>query len=231
MNEKQEYKHIREVFRDFNSSNQNIMNSKVKSINLFKKTNTLEITLLSNALIEIKGVYAFEKYLEVRFGIANIKIKIENEKVEQNIEDKVCETTEIHEIGSKIEKQWEDIIEYISYKHPMFKAILAKSTMEVDNKNINVLLSKKGKDFLSVKKFDEILANVIFNVYGARYKVTCTENVSEDDIKKYKEYNKKMEEEAIRNLQLEAHKNIEEHIEANVSRIAYGSHPYKSSSQ
>ena len=191
MSENQEYKHIREVFRDFNSSNQNIMNSKVKSINLFKKTNTLEITLITNILIEIKGVYAFEKYLEVRFGIANIKIKIENEKVEQNIEDKVCESTGIDEIGSKVEKQWEDIIEYISYKHPMFKAILAKSTMGVDNKNINVLLSKKGKDFLSVKKFDEILSNVIFNVYGARYKVTCTENVSEDDIKKYQEYNKK----------------------------------------
>ncbi len=211
MSENQEYKHIREVFRDFNSSNQNIMNSKVKSINLFKKTNTLEITLITNILIEVKGVYAFEKYLEVRFGIANIKIKIENEKVEQNIEDKVCESTGTDEIGSKVEKQWEDIIEYISYKHPMFKAILAKSTMGVDNKNINVLLSKKGKDFLSAKKFDEILSNVIFNVYGARYKVTCTENVSEDDIKKYQEYNKKMEEEAIRNLQVKAQENMEEY--------------------
>ena len=211
MSENQEYKHIREVFRDFNSSNQNIMNAKVKSINLFKKTNTLQITLITNTLIEVKGVYAFEKYLEVRFGIANIKIKIENEEVEQNIEDKVCETTRIDEIGSKVEKQWEDIIEYMSYKHPMFKAILAKSSIGVDNKNINVLLSKKGKDFLSVKKFDEILASVIYNVYGARYKVTCTENVSEDDIKKYQEYNKKMEEEAIRNLQLETQENTEEH--------------------
>lgn len=211
MSENQEYKHIREVFRDFNSSNQNIMNSKVKSINLFKKINTLEITLITNILIEVKGVYAFEKYLEVRFGIANIKIKIENEKVEQNIEDKVCESTGTDEIGSKVEKQWEDIIEYISYKHPMFKAILAKSTMGVDNKNINVLLSKKGKDFLSAKKFDEILSNVIFNVYGARYKVTCTENVSEEDIKKYQEYNKKMEEEAIRNLQVKAQENMEEY--------------------
>lgn len=216
MSENQEYKHIREVFRDFNSSNQNIMNSKVKSINLFKKTNTLEITLITNILIEVKGVYAFEKYLEVRFGIANIKIKIENEKVEQNIEDKVCESTGTDEIGSKVEKQWEDIIEYISYKHPMFKAILAKSTMGVDNKNINVLLSKKGKDFLSAKKFDEILSNVIFNVYGARYKVTCTENVSEDDIKKYQEYNKKMEEEAIRNLQVKAQENMEEYSGAEV---------------
>ncbi len=216
MSENQEYKHIREVFRDFNSSNQNIMNSKVKSINLFKKINTLEITLITNILIEVKGVYAFEKYLEVRFGIANIKIKIENEKVEQNIEDKVCESTGTDEIGSKVEKQWEDIIEYISYKHPMFKAILAKSTMGVDNKNINVLLSKKGKDFLSAKKFDEILSNVIFNVYGARYKVTCTENVSEEDIKKYQEYNKKMEEEAIRNLQVKAQENMEEYSGAEV---------------
>ena len=47
MSEKQEYKHIREVFRDFSSSNQNIMNAQIKAMNLFKKTNTLEITLTS----------------------------------------------------------------------------------------------------------------------------------------------------------------------------------------
>lgn len=207
MNEKQEHKHVREVFRDFSSSNQNVMNARVKEINLFKKMNTLEITLLSSNLIEIKGIYAFEKYLEVRFGIANTKIKIENENIEQNIEDKACETTQIDEVGSKIEKQWEDIIDYMSYKHPMFKAILTKSSVSIDNKNINVLLSKKGKDFLDVKKFDEILSSSIFNIYGARYKVSLTENISEEDIKKYQEYTIKMEEEAIRNLQIESKQN------------------------
>ena len=213
MSEKQEYKHIREVFRDFSSSNQNILNSKVKAINLFKKTNTLEITLLTDTLIEVKGVYVFEKYLEVRFGIANIQIKIENENVEQSVADNVCETTGIDEIASKIEKQWEDIIEYMAYKHPMFKAILTKSSISIDNKNINVLLSKKGKEFLTVKKFDEILSSIIFNVYGAKYKVICTENINEDDIKKYQEYNKKMEEEAIRTLQIESNINKEEQEE------------------
>lgn len=216
MNENQEYKYVREVFRDFSSSNQHIMEARVKAINLFKKTNTLEITLISNILIEVKGIYAFEKYLEVRFGIANIEIKIENENIEQSIENKACETTEIDEIASKVENEWEDIIEYMAYKHPMFKAILAKSSIVVDNKNINVILSKKGKEFLTVKKFDEILSNVIFNVYGARYKVTCTENISEDDIKKYQEYNKKMEEEAIRNLQIETEENMGEHSVASV---------------
>ena len=213
MNEKQEYKHVREVFRDFSSSNQHIMEAKVKAINLFKKTNTLEITLLSNTLIEVKGVYAFEKYLEVRFGIANIQIKIENENIEQSVTDNACETTEIDKIGSKVEKEWEDIIEYMAYKHPMFKAILAKSNIGVDNKNINVLLSKKGKEFLTVKKFDEILSSIIFNIYGARYKVICTENINEDDIKKYQEYNKKMQEEAIRNLQIESNISTEEQEE------------------
>ncbi len=213
MNEKQEYKHVREVFRDFSSSNQHIMEAKVKAINLFKKTNTLEITLLSNTLIEVKGVYAFEKYLEVRFGIANIQIKIENENIEQSVTDNACETTEIDKIGSKVEKEWEDIIEYMAYKHPMFKAILAKSNIGVDNKNINVLLSKKGKEFLTVKKFDEILSSIIFNIYGARYKVICTENINEDDIKKYQEYNKKMEQEAIRNLQIESNISTEEQEE------------------
>ena len=144
MSEKQEYKHIREVFRDFSSSNQNIMNAQIKAMNLFKKTNTLEITLTSDTHIEVKGIYAFEKYLEVRFGIANIKIKVEKESNENNeiLDDKVCETTELDEIEKLIEKEWNDIVDYMSYKHPMSKAILTGSSLVVDNKNINVLLSK-----------------------------------------------------------------------------------------
>ena len=220
MNENQEYKHVREIFRDFSSGNQNIMNAKVKAINLFKKTNTLQMTLISTILIEIKPVYAFEKYLEVRFGISNIKIRIENENAQQNIENKVCETTGIDEIGSKLENEWEDIIEYMAHKHPMFKAILAKSTISIDNKNINILLCKKGKDFLVVKKFNEILGEVIFNIYGAKYKVSCTENINEEDIKKYQENTLKMEEEAIRNLEMQNKQVKEESIEYSNSSSA-----------
>ena len=211
MNEKQEYKHIREVFRDFSSSNQSIMNAKIKAMNLFKKTNTLEITLISDKHIEVKGLYAFEKYLEVRFGINNIKIKVENETIEDK-EDKGCETTELSKKDTLIEKEWNDVIDYMSYKHPMSKAILLDSKISIDNKNINVLLSKKGKEFLIIKKFDEILSNIIYAIYGEKYKVTYIEDITEDTIKKYQEYAEKIQEEVIRKVQ-EENKKFEEEKE------------------
>lgn len=209
MNEKQEYKHIREIFRDFSSSNQSIMNAKIGAMNLFKKTNTLEITLISDKHVEIKGLYAFEKYLEVRFGINNIKIKVENKNIEEKI-DNPCETTELSENGTLIEKEWNDIIDYMSYKHPMSKAILLDSKISIDNRNINILLSRKGKEFLIIKKFDEILSNIIYTIYGERFKVTYIEDISEEAIKKYQENAEKMQEKVIRSIQEENRKTEEE---------------------
>ena len=202
MNEKQEYKNIREIFRDFSSPNQELMEAKISAINLYKKTNTLQVNLLSDKHIKIKAIYGFEKYLEVRFGIANIKIKIENSNTEES-KDNTCESTELSTVAVIIEKEWEDIIDYMSYKHPMSKAILVGSSITIDNKNINIILSKKGKEFLLAKKLDEILSDVIFNIYGEKYKVTYTENVSEDEIKKYQENAKKMQEEIIKKVQEE----------------------------
>ena len=248
MSEKQEYKHIREVFRDFSVVNQNIMNAQIKAMNLFKKTNTLEITLTSDKHIEVKGIYAFEKYLEVRFGIANIKIKIEritqenpprrlrmiygfsSTKAQKNIyhaavanilsKIKVkkriktpCETTELDEIEKLIEKEWNDIVDYMSYKHPMSKAILTGSSLVVDNKNINVLLSKKGKEFLIARKFDEILSDILLSIYGRKYKVSYIENITKESIEKHQKEIEKMQEEAIRNIQEEARVAIEEQEE------------------
>ena len=248
MSKKQEYKHIREVFRDFSSSNVNIMNAKIKAMNLFKKTNTLEITLTTEKHIEVKGVYAFEKYLEVRFGIANIKIKVEKTTQEEpprrlrmayayeqcshlqpqkkiykaavatilpkikkyKLRKTPCEKTQLDETESLIEKEWNDIIDYMSYKHPMTKAILAGSSISIDNKNVNVLISKKGKDFLLTRKFDEILSDVLLSIYGRKYKVNYTESITKEDFQKYQKDAEKMQEEIIRKAQEEAKKAIEE---------------------
>ena len=54
MGENTEYKILKDVFRDYNSSSLELLNSKVKSINLFKKTNTLEIILFTQKQLKIK---------------------------------------------------------------------------------------------------------------------------------------------------------------------------------
>ena len=225
-----EYKILKDVFRDYCSSSLELMNSKIKNMNLFKKTNTLEITLLTDKQLKIKSIYSFEKYLDVRFGISNIHIKIENSNVEEK-DEKACETTTLDNVETLIEHEWNDIIDYMSYKHPMSKAILTASSISIDNKNVNVLLTKKGKDFLMARKFDEILSSVLEDIYGRRYKVNYTEDVSEESIKKYQEYAQKMQEEVVRQaqeqskIQSEEAKQEKSHEEKHVPQENYENMP------
>jgi len=95
----QEFKIVKEVFKDYRAIGQELVESKIKSINLFKKTNSLEIVLLAQKNIKIRQIESFEKYLESRFLIKKISIKIEleesigQEKNTSQENEKVCETT------------------------------------------------------------------------------------------------------------------------------------------
>lgn len=50
---------LKEIFKDFEIDS-NIINSKIKSINLYKKTNKLEINILSDKQVKVKDVGAFK---------------------------------------------------------------------------------------------------------------------------------------------------------------------------
>ena len=199
MDVEQEYKDIKEVFKDFNINNQNLMNAKIVSMNFFKKTNTLEITLLPEQHINAKAVYAFEKYIGLRFGINNIKIKIE-----------LKEKNEIGNINSLIENEWNDIIDFMSYKHPMSKAILTGSSINIEDKNLNVNLPKNGRDFLMSNKYDEVLSDIISSIYGEKYKISFIKNQDTDSIRKFQKELVEMQESAIKNFQEENIKTQEE---------------------
>ena len=126
-------KTLKEIFKDFYSVNNILLSSTVKNVNLFKKTNTLEVELNSDEQIKIRDIYNFEKYLQSRFNVKEAFIKIEK-KYEDN--------------KNYIEDEWEDIIEYISIRHPMTKVILNKSKITLNDKTLNVSLHAKGKEFL-----------------------------------------------------------------------------------
>ena len=185
-------KTVKEVFVDFNTIGKELPNAKLKEINFFKKTNTLNIVLYNSNLIDIKDLYGFEKYLGLRFSISNINIKLEKEEVDQK------ET-----IDEIISNNWNDLIDYLSYKHPMTKAILKDSNIEIEDQNINVLLTKKGKDFLNVKKFDDILSNIIFNFYGIKYKIKYIEDITSEKMNEYRKQNEELEKEIIKKVSIE----------------------------
>ena len=187
-------KTINEVFKDFNTQCEYLSEAEIKSINLFKKTNILEIELLTKGNIDIKSIFLFEQYLEKRFQIKEVKIKLEFE----------------NEINSDeiIANEWKDITEYLALKHPLTKAILAGSNIKIDGNTIKVNIIRKGKDFLIAKKIDETTSDILVDLYSKKYKVEFTENISEESIEKIKENIANREKEIIKEVQ----KNAEEEM-------------------
>lgn len=214
---KEEFKAVKDVFKDYKTIEKDILEAKIKSINLFKKTNSLELVLLAKKRIKIRQIESFEQYLEARFGIKTIEIKVELENDVQEEEEKnnACEIVEQDEIAKSIEKEWLDIVDYMSNKHPMTKAILRESKISVEQNVANVLLSFKGKEFLIAKKFDEILSNLLLNVYGKKYKVSYIEDISDEVLRKRQEYAEELQKQAILEAQKEAVLNTNEQEQDN----------------
>ena len=192
-------KYIREVFSDY-ELNSNLKNTLVENINLYKKTNSIQINITSTMPIGIVDIADFEKYIEERFKVNKALINVKYESLE---------------INPDFEKDWIDILSYISNKEPFSKAILSDSQLDINDKNIKIKLKHKGIDFLYQKKFDKGLEHIFSNIYGKTYIVNFEENISEEDARLWKESLQKQEEEEV--------KKIEEEIE--VLRKMYEENP------
>ena len=174
-------KKIRDVFKDFTTESFALYNSLITSINIFKKSGKLEKSIEAEKQIKIKDLEKFEIYLENRFQLKNVLIRIKYlEKFETNIEE-----------------EWEDIISYISRKHPLTKALLRGSKIEVEGSNVNVNLAFKGKALLDGKNFNIVLSELIKNIYGENYKIQFVENISEEKLKEYQAHLESLEEQVV----------------------------------
>ena len=92
----------------------------------------------------------------------------------------------------------------MSFKHPLAKAILKNSTVEIENNNIIVNLAFKGKEVLQARGFDKILEEIIQNIYEKKVKVKYTENITDEMIKLIQEQVEQNEREAVKQAQREA---------------------------
>ena len=174
-------KKIRDVFKDFTTESFALYNSLITSINIFKKSGKLETSIEAEKQIKIKDLEKFEIYLENKFQLKNVLIRIKYlEKFETNIEE-----------------EWEDIISYISRKHPLTKALLRGSKIEVEGSNVNVNLAFKGKALLDGKNFNIVLSELIKNIYGENYKIQFVENISEEKLKEYQAHLESLEEQVV----------------------------------
>ncbi len=181
-------KTIKEIFKDYNSNSFALNSAKIKNINLFKKTNKLEVQIVSQEFIKIADLYEFERYLEKRFNIKEVNIYVQYEK----------------EVDIDLKEEWGDIIKYMSYKHPLVKAMLKNSSIEIENDNLVVNLALKAKEVLEARKFDKILSEIIENIYSRKLKVKYIENITEEMIKKMQEESLQNERQAVEQAKHEA---------------------------
>ena len=165
-------KTVREVFVDFKNG-QNILDTEIGNVNLYKKTSKLELDLKSNKKISIEEIYYFEEYLKKQFQISKVDLKFDygDTKIENTIME-----------------DWGKISKFLSKSFPLIKTILNDSKLEQDNKTIYIVLKTDGSNFLQSYNIDKVVEDLILKLYNVKMKVEYKEELEEDYKEKQKKY-------------------------------------------
>ena len=193
----EELKTVKEIFGDYKEEC-SINQCKIEKINLYKKTNKLEIDLKAVEYIEITELLAFENYLKSRFNIETIEIDLKHE-----------ESVEL----PSIEVSWKNIVEYMSHKYPLTKVLLQNSKVQLQDKVVVVTICVTGVDFLNARGFDKVLEDTLKSLYGKTYKVKYVEDIKEEEIQKIEQKSKMTEKYEIEKAISEAQAALEEQEE------------------
>lgn len=178
-------KKVGEVFSDY-KTNSNIKYAYIQALNVNKKTNTLGIILEIDEYVEIKEIWFLEKFLKERFGFSNIDMTMKY-------------TDQVQTKG--IKEEWKNIICYMAHKFPLAKPmLLMNAEVESTQKEITVNMHIKGAEFLKAKKTDQELANVIQKLFGKKYKITLTENITKEEMQKIVQKAKEAEEKEVNKI-------------------------------
>ena len=178
-------KKVGEVFSDY-KTNSNKKYAYIQALNVNKKTNTLGIILGIDEYVEIKEIWFLEKFLKERFGFSNIDMTMKY-------------TDQVQTKG--IKEEWKNIICYMAHKFPLAKPmLLMNAEVESTQKEITVNMHIKGAEFLKAKKTDQELANVIQKLFGKKYKITLTENITKEEMQKIVQKAKESEEKEVNKI-------------------------------
>lgn len=177
---------VKDIFKDFTKEGK-ILETDIETINLFKKSNKLELKLVSDEIIEIAQIYALEEYLKTRFQIEKVIIQMNY-------------TMDI-DIAQEIEKNWINIMCYMSKRFPLTRELLRKSTLKITENQIIVELQGKGKDILYARGFDTELTQLVSDLYGKKYRVIYEDNFSEAQKEEIKKMLEEEEKKVIKKMQ------------------------------
>lgn len=182
-----EVKRIKNIFSDYSSNSFSFSDAEIENVNLYRKTNKLELFLKTDGYIDIPEFNNFEKYAIKRFNVSGVDFKVENIETEE----------------PPIKEEWNNILAYFSTKNPMAKAFLKNSELDF-NKDINIHIKVKGKEILEKQGLNTKISEFVKNLYGVGYKV----NFIEDNIEEYEKMLKEKNENLIKEYAVET-KNIQ----------------------
>ena len=184
-------KTVREVFNDYEKGH-GILNAEIENVNLYKKTNKLEIDLKTSEKINIGEIYYFEEYLKNQFKIRTVDIKFNYGNVE---------------IENTLEEDWDLISKYLSKNFPLIKTILTNSKIKQEGTTAYIVLKTANSDFLHSYNIDKVLEGIILKLYNVKMQVKYKEELEEDYKEKQKQY--------LEDLGRTETENIMENIRAN----------------
>ena len=188
-------KSVKDVFGDFKCSS-NLIEAEIENVNLFKKTNRLQVRIMSNKQINLNEIDGFEDYLINRFKVSKASLDIDYKDAK---------------IDFDLDSNWDNIITYIGKKEPFSKAILANSKVQVVDNKLDVNLYMKGASFLLSKKFDKGIGHLVSNLYDKEFEVEFIENELTPEIEKELiEKRDNEEKEALIALEKKAKEELEE---------------------
>ena len=137
-----EVKMIKNVFVDYSSNSFAFSNAEIENVNLYRKTNRLEMFLKTDNYIDINEISNFEKYAIKRFNVSGVDLKIhlkdkaeDDAEITENEDEQISSGQEMvinktKDENPPIYKEWPNILSYFSSKNPMARAFLRNSELE-----------------------------------------------------------------------------------------------------
>jgi len=183
---------VKQVFNDYTKGS-NILDASIEKVNLYKKTNKLEIELKTDKKINVGEIYYFEEYLKNQFKINTVEIKfIYTVEIENTIAD-----------------DWGNIEKYLAKNFPLIKTILQGSRVELEANTVYVVLKSTNSSFLHSYNIDKVLEDLIVKLYNKKMKVQYKEEVEEDYEEKQKQYLEQLGKDACQTIMANNKANME----------------------
>ncbi|HHV98132.1 MAG TPA: PolC-type DNA polymerase III [Clostridiaceae bacterium] len=154
--------------------------TKVKSVNLYRKSRKIEVFAVSEKLIPAEVIDEVEQSLAEKLQLGQIKIKIR------------------FNVGLSLEESlrsyWDSIMYIAGTRIVLCKGILAGCSWNLTGNQIDIRLKTKGSRILKSQKCDLLLENFIEECFGYKVKVVFTNALVDDAMQdEYFEF-KEMEE-------------------------------------